>query len=139
MNLPPPVPDAAGKYIPFTVINNMVYINQIALKDGQIKHPGKIGLNVSEEQTSDETKQTAINIIYVLNKATDGNLNRVERVVQLTGIFNTTENFERHADIMNSASELMILLFGENGKHTRATYGAVSPPLNSTVEIQTIF
>ncbi|MGK3159947.1 RidA family protein [Enterobacter kobei] len=135
----PKVPHAAGNYKAYNKVGNVVYINQVALKNDIITYPGIIGSTVSELQAIEETRQTALNILSALKEATGGDLGRVKSVVQLTGYFNTTEHFVRHAIVMNAASDLMIDIFGERGIHTRATIGAKSLPLYSTVEIQAIF
>lgn len=135
----PLVPMPAGNYQPYVRSGNLVFINQVALKDGKILHPGKLGKDVTEEQVKEATRITMLNILAVLNDAVDGNLNRVKRCVQLTGIFNTTDEYSKHADLMNVASNLIGEVFDEKGKHARATFGASSIPVNSSVEIQAIF
>ncbi|WP_447876441.1 RidA family protein [Serratia fonticola] len=135
----PSAPAAVGYYMPYVISQNKVYINQIALNEGKIRHPGIIGKDVNELQAIEETKQTVLNILAVLKEATGNDLNRVKQVVQLTGYFNADDNYMQHAEIMNAASSLMLEVFGERGKHTRATIGAKSLPLNSSVEIQAIF
>ena len=90
-------------------------------------------------QVKEATELTMLNVISVLNEAVDGDLNRVKRCVQLTGIFNTKDDYTKHADLMNAASNLTVEIFGEKGKHTRGTLGASSLPVNSSVEIQAIF
>ncbi len=80
-----------------------------------------------------------LNVIAVLKEACGGDLNKVKQCVQLTGYFNTTPEYTQHAALMNSASNLTALVFGEKGKHARATIGAVSLPINSAVEIQAVF
>ncbi len=135
----PQVPKPAGNYQPYVRTGNLIFINQVALKDGKILNPGKLGLNVDEQQVKDATEQTMLNVISVLNEAVDGDLNRVKRCVQLTGIFNTKDDYTKHADLMNVASNLTVEIFGEKGKHARATFGASSIPVNSSVEIQAVF
>ncbi|MBZ4036798.1 NAD(P)H-dependent oxidoreductase [Flavobacterium sp. 17A] len=135
----PQVPKPAGNYMPYVRSGNLVFINQVALKDGKILNPGKLGLNVDEQQVKDATELTMLNVISVLNEAVGGDLNRVKRCVQLTGIFNTKDDYTKHADLMNVASNLTVEIFGEKGKHARATFGASSIPVNSSVEIQAVF
>ncbi|WP_345158427.1 Atu1372/SO_1960 family protein [Flavobacterium ginsengisoli] len=135
----PQVPKPAGNYQPYVRTGNLIFINQVALKDGKILNPGRLGLNVDEQQVKDATEQTMLNVISVLNGAVDGDLNRVKRCVQLTGIFNTKDDYTKHADLMNVASNLTAEIFGEKGKHARATFGASSIPVNSSVEIQAVF
>lgn len=135
----PTVPKPAGNYEPYVRSGNLVFINQVALKEGQILNAGKLGIELNEEQVKEATRITMLNVLSVLNQSVDGNLNRVKRCVQLTGIFNTTDDFTKHADLMNVASNLTVEIFGEKGKHARATIGASSLPVNSPVEIQAIF
>ncbi len=135
----PEVPKPVGNYVSFMISDHKVYINQVALKDGKILNPGKVGATVTEDQAKEATYQTILNVIAVLKEACGGDLNKVKQCVQLTGYFNTTPEYTQHAGIMNSASNLTALVFGEKGKHARATIGAASLPINSVVEIQAIF
>ncbi|WP_414845328.1 Atu1372/SO_1960 family protein [Chryseobacterium sp. IT-36CA2] len=135
----PQVPKPAGNYQPFVRSGNLVFINQVALKDGKIFNPGKLGVDVNEQQVKDATKVTMLNVISVLNEAVGGDLSKVKQCVQLTGIFNTKDDYTKHADLMNVASDLAVEVFGEKGKHARATLGASSIPVGSSVEIQAVF
>jgi len=135
----PEVPKPAGNYQPFVRTGNLIFINQVALKDGEIFHPGKLGVEVTEQEVKDATRVTMLNVLSVLNEAVGGDLSKVKQCVQLTGIFNTEEGYTNHAGLMNTASDLAVEVFGEKGKHARATLGAASIPVNSSVEIQAIF
>lgn len=135
----PETPKPVGNYKLYKISGNQVFINQVALKNGKIEHPGKIGTQVTEEQAKEATKQTLLNILSILKEAAGGDLNNVKQAVQLTGFFCTDDNYTRHAVVMNEASNLLVEIFGESGMHTRATIGAISLPLASSVEIQAIF
>lgn len=135
----PQAPKAVGNYKPYQISGKHVYINQIALENGAVKNPGKIGDKVSMDEAKASTKQTALNVLAVLKDALKGDLSQVKSVVQLTGYFNTTTDFQDHALLMNEASNTMVDFLGERGKHARATMGVPSLPLNSPVEIQAIF
>jgi NAD(P)H dehydrogenase (quinone) len=135
----PQVPQPAGNYKPFVRAGNLVFINQVALKEGKILNPGKLGVDVTEQQVKEAAKATMLNVIAVLKEAVGGDLNKVKQCVQLTGIFNTKDDYTKHADLMNVASDLTVEIFGEKGKHARATLGASSIPVNSSVEIQAVF
>ncbi|WP_333624212.1 Atu1372/SO_1960 family protein [Sphingobacterium siyangense] len=135
----PEVPAPAGNYQPFVRSGNLVFINQYALKEGKLINPGKIGVDVTEEQVKEATRITMLNIVAVLNEAVGGDLNKVKKCVQLVGIFNAPEQFKDHAKLMNVASDLTVEIFGDKGKHARSTLGASSIPGNSSVEIQAIF
>lgn len=135
----PVAPNPVGNYTPYARSGNLVFINQVALKEGKILYPGKVGVDITEEEAKKATEQTMLNVIAVLKLAVDGDLNRVKKTVQLTGIFNTTPDYSQHANLMNVASDLSVAIFGEKGKHARGTLGAASVPVNSAVEIQAIF
>lgn len=135
----PDAPAPVGNYKPYRISGKQVFINQVALKDGKIENPGKIEEQVTEAQAKMATRQTLLNILAVLKQATGGNLDKVKQAVQLTGYFYTPAGYTKHAVLMNEASNLLVEIFGENGMHTRATIGASSLPLNSSVEIQAIF
>ncbi|MCW3464837.1 Atu1372/SO_1960 family protein [Chitinophaga nivalis] len=135
----PPVPAPAGNYKPFTRAGNLVYINQVALKEGSILHPGIVEKEISVADATAATRQTMLNVLAVLQAACDGDLSRVKQCVQLTGFFNTAPGFKDHAKLMNAASDLTVAVFGDKGKHARATVGAASLPVNSSVEIQAVF
>lgn len=135
----PNVPKPAGNYEPYVRSGNLVFINQVALKGGELLYAGKLGKELTEQQVNEATRLTMLNVIAVLAQAVDGDLDRVKRCVQLTGIFNTQDGYTKHAALMNVASDLAVEVFGEKGKHARATFGASSIPLNSPVEIQAVF
>jgi NAD(P)H dehydrogenase (quinone) len=134
------LPAPAGSYLPFKRVGNLVFINQVALRDGKVLHPGTVGARVSEPQAREATRLAMINVLAALQQAAEGDLSRIKQVVQLTGFFQTDAHFTRHADLMNEASALAIDVFGDEvGRHTRGTVGAISLPLDSAVEIQAVF
>jgi len=135
----PEMPNPVGNYKPFTIANNLVYINQIGLKNGQPQYIGTIGKEVSEEQAKENTRTTLLNIIAVLKQACGGDWSKVKQSVQLTGFFNTQSGYKNHSILLNEASDLLVEIFGEQGKHARAAVGASSLPLDVPVEIQAIF
>lgn len=135
----PDAPAPVGNYKPFRVSGKQVFINQIALKAGKVEHPGMVGTEVTEEQAKLATRQTLLNVLAVLKQAAGGDLDNVKQAVQLTGFFYTAAGYTKHAVLMNEASNLLVEILGESGMHTRATVGASSLPMNSSVEIQAIF
>ena len=136
----PEAPKPVGNYKPFVISGKQVFINQVALnKDGKISTPGKVGKEVTLDQAKAATRQTMLNIVAVLKDAVGGDWSRVKQCVQLTGIFNAPPEFNQHALLMNEASNLSVEIFGEAGKHARATVGAASLPVDSPVEIQAVF
>lgn len=135
----PEAPKAVGNYQTYRISGKNIYINQIALKNGNVLYPGKIGKNVTIEEAKIASHQTALNIISVLKDAVDGDLSKIKSAVQLSGYFNTSQDFEKHSLLMDEVSKVMIEFFGEKGKHARAAMGSSSLPLNSPVEVQAIF
>ncbi|WP_316749748.1 NAD(P)H:quinone oxidoreductase [Pedobacter gandavensis] len=135
----PDAPAPVGNYKPFRISGKQVFINQIALNAGKVDHPGMVGTEVTEEQAKLATRQTLLNVLAVLKQAAGGDLDHVKQAVQLTGFFYTAAGYTKHAVLMNEASNLLVEILGENGMHTRATVGASSLPMNSSVEIQAIF
>lgn len=132
-------PAAAGNYVLFKRVGKLVFINQIALRDGKVINPGLVGAGVSESQAREATRLAMTNVLAILQQATEGDWSRVKQTVQLTGYFNTPQGYTQHASLMNEASDLLIKVLGEAGRHTRATVGAASLPLDSVVEIQAVF
>lgn len=135
----PKAPAPVGNYKPYRISGKQVFINQIALNNGKVDHPGLIEKEVTEEQAKLAARQTLLNVLAVLKEAAGGDLDQVKQAVQLTGYFYTSAGYTKHAVLMNEASNLLVQIFGEKGMHTRATVGASSLPMNSSVEIQAVF
>lgn len=135
----PTLPKPVGNYELYVRTGNLVFINQVALKDGKIFNPGKVGIDVTEEQVQEAAKVTMLNVLAILKEAVGGDWSKVKRCVQLIGAFNTVDTYTQHAVLMNPASDLVVEVLGEKGKHTRNTGGASSLPLGSSVSIQAVF
>ena len=98
---------------------------------------GKLGAELSEEEGYQAAREAAINQISVL-KSVLGNLNKVKRIVSVHGMVNATPDFKEHSKVINGCSDLMVAVFGENGKHARAAVGMGSLPGNMAVEIEMV-
>ena len=98
---------------------------------------GKVGSDLSLEEAQQAARLTAINQLAVL-KTELGNLNKVRRIVKVTGMVNTGPDFGNHPEVINGFSDLMVEVFGEKGKHARAAVGMASLPRNIAVEIEMI-
>ena len=135
----PDAPPPAANYVPYVVIGDMVYVSgQVSLDDsGRIC--GKLGDDFSIEQGQTAAKACAINLIAQLKAATDGNLDRLVRVVKLGGFVNSTPDFKDHPQVVNGASDFMVEVFGDAGRHARAAVGSSSLPLGVAVEIEGVF
>lgn len=130
----------AGNYVPFVISNNLVFISgQLPFRNGIIPKTGIVGDDVSIEEAIEMSKLCALSLLSQLKVACDGNLNRIKRVVKLGGFVASSPKFTDQPKIINSASEIMVKIFGEHGKHSRFAVGVSSLPLNAPVEIEGIF
>ena len=133
-----PVPPApAGSYIPIVRTGNMVFLSgQIPLQDGKVAFVGKVtNGNVVDAQRS--ARICAINILSQL-KASIGSLDKVKRIVRISGFVNSDPGFFQHPRVINAASDLFFEVFGEVGRHSRIAVGVASLPLDSMTEIDAI-
>ena len=136
--LPDPVAPVAN-YVPFVVTGNLVFISgQVSIgSDGLIT--GKLGADVTLERGLEAAKACGVNLIAQLRTACDGDLDRVRRVVKLGGFVNSTPDFTDQPKVVNGASDLMVDVFGDKGRHARAAVSAPSLPLDAAVEIDGVF
>ena len=137
--LPTPAAPAAN-YVPFVLARGMLFIaGQVPFgPDGKIAHIGKLGGTVSLEEGQLAAQLCAINILAQA-KAALGDLDRVERCVKLGGFVNCVPDFAEHPKVVNGASDLMVAVFGDKGRHARFAVGAPSLPFNCAVEVDAIF
>jgi enamine deaminase RidA (YjgF/YER057c/UK114 family) len=132
----PPAPVAA--YVPFVLEGNFLFVSgQIPSKDGKVQFTGKLGEGVSLETGQEAAKLCAINLLAQAQAAVG--LERITRVVKLTGFVACAPGFTAHPQVINAASELMQAVFGDAGKHARAAVGSPSLPLDASVEVEAIF
>ena len=135
----PDAPAHAANYVPYVVIGDMVYISGQISGDANGRINGKLGENFSVEDGQLAAKSCGINLIAKLKAACDGDLGRLVQVVKLGGFVNCTADFTDHPKVINGASDLMVEVFGEAGKHARAAVGSSSLPLGVAVEIEGVF
>lgn len=139
ITLPAP-PPAVANYVPYIISGNMVIISgQLPLKDGQVAFKGKVGQDISLEKGQTAAYQCAINALAHLKSACGGNLDSVRQCLRLGGFINCFPDFTDHSSVMNGASDLMVKIFGETGRHARAAVGVNSLPLGAAVEIEAMF
>ena len=132
-------PAAVANYVPFKVIDNLVYVSgQAPIQNGKIIYTGKVGEDVSEEEGIFAAEICCLNIIASLRKSINGDWNRLENFVKLGGFVNCKEGYSNQPKIINGASDLLVKIFGEQGKHTRFAVGSNSLPMNIAVEIDAI-
>lgn len=135
----PKVSAPVANYVSAIVVGNMVYISgQLPMEDGKLKYNGQLGNNVSVEQGVAASRLCALNILAQL-KHSIGSLDKVKKCVKLTGFVNSNSDFTAQPQIINGASDLIVSIFGEKGKHARAAVGVSSLPFGAPVEIEAIF
>lgn len=139
LNISIPVPPKpAGSYVPTVRSGNLVFVSgQIPIKDGRVEFQGKVPTNISIESAQDAARLCTINILAQL-RAEIGSLDKVSKIVRLSGFVNSTQDFFEQPKIINAASDLLFEIFGEKGRHSRIAVGVASLPLNSTVEIDVV-
>lgn len=132
-------PRPVANYVPWVKTGNLVFVSgQLPVVDGTATVAGILGASVSVEQAQAAARQAGINVITQLNDACGGDLDRVVRVVKIGGFVAATADFTQYPQVMNGASDLMVEVFGEAGRHARTTVGVPSLPLNVCIEIDAI-
>ncbi|MEO9294235.1 MAG: RidA family protein [Nitrososphaera sp.] len=130
----PPAP--AGSYVPVVVTGNLAFVaGQIPMEAGKVKFTGKVGKDLSIEAGQQAAHLCTINALAQLKVAL-GNLDRVKRIVKVTGFVNCEPAFTEQPKVVNGSSDLLVQVFGEKGKHARAAVGVSSLPLDSAVEVE---
>lgn len=136
------VPEAAApvaNYVAHVQAGNLVFISgQVPIKDGQFQYQGKLGESMSVEDGQAAARLCAINIVAQAKAACGGDLDRVKRVVKLTGFVNSTGDFTDQPKVINGASDLMVEVFGDKGRHSRAAVSAASLPAGVAVEVEAV-
>lgn len=136
----PPATAPVANYVPFVKTGNFVFCaGQIPLLNGEIRHTGIVGQDVSVEEAVNAARLCALNLIAHAKVACDGDLDRVVRVVKLSGFVAAGAHFTDHPKVINGASDLMVEVFGDAGRHARIAVGAPSLPRGAPVEVDAVF
>ena len=137
------LPTAAApvaNYVPYVITGNLVFVSgQVPLAGGELQLPGRVGEDVSAEDGQNAARICALNLLAQVKAALDGDLDRVARVVRLGGFVNSAAGFTGQPQVINAASDLMVEVFGDKGRHARAAVGCPALPLGAAVEIDGIF
>ncbi|HEY4073237.1 MAG TPA: RidA family protein [Herbaspirillum sp.] len=137
IELPPSAAPAAA-YVMSAQTGNTVFLSgHIAKKDGAV-WAGQLGKDISTEDGKLAARSVAIDLLATLQTACGGDLNRVQRIVKVMSLVNSTSDFIEHHLVTNGASELLVEVFGESGKHARSAFGVAQLPLGACVEIEMI-
>jgi enamine deaminase RidA (YjgF/YER057c/UK114 family) len=139
MNLPAASAPVAN-YVPTVRSGNLIFVSgQLPMWDGQLKYPGLVGQEVSVDDAYQAARLCGLNLIAQVKAALEGDLDRVKRVVKLTGFVAAGAQFTDQPKVMNGASDLMVEVFGDTGRHSRAAVGAPSLPRGASVEVEAVF
>jgi len=135
----PDAPAPAANYVPFVVTGNTVYVSgQIPNgPDGLIT--GRLGADMDVDAGAAAARSCALSLLAQVRAACDGDLDRLKRVVKLTGFVNSTADFTDQPKVINGASDFMVEALGDAGRHARSAVSAASLPLGVAVEIEGIF
>ena len=133
----PPVATPAAAYLPFMRTGNLVFLSgHIAKKDGKA-WVGQFGRNMTTEEGKAAARAVAIDLMGTLQAAV-GDLNRVQRIVKVMSLVNSTPDYTEQHLVTNGASELLSEVFGDKGPHARSAFGVAQIPLGACVEIELI-
>lgn len=136
----PHAPTPAANYLPFTRTGNLIFVSgQVPFVDGKLEMTGTVGKNASVEDAQNQAKICAINLLAQLKVACDGDLDRVVKVVKLGAFVASANDFFNQPIVVNAASDLMVVAFGDAGRHARFAVGSNALPLNCLVEIDGVF
>jgi enamine deaminase RidA (YjgF/YER057c/UK114 family) len=134
----PPAPVAS--YVPYVISGKQVFISgQVTMADGGLKYVGIVGKDLTLEDGQAAAKLCAVNVVAQLKAACGGDLDRVKRCVKLGVFVNAIAGFAQHPEVANGASDTIVQIFGDAGKHARAAVGAGSLPRNVAVEVEAVF
>lgn len=133
----PNVPAAAGSYVQALSSGNLLYLSGGLPLDGDTLITGKVGVDLTIEQAQQAALLCVLGRLAVI-RAELGSLERISQIITLNGFVNSGPDFYEHPKVINGASDFLIEIFGERGKHTRTALGAPALPLNAAVELNLI-
>lgn len=128
-----------ANYVPWVRTGNLVFISgQGPIADGKIIYTGALGNGVSVEDGQKSARLCGMNVLSQLREACGGDLDKVKRVVKLVGFVNSSADFKDHPQVMNGASDLMVEVFGDKGRHARSAVASPSLPFSISVEVEAV-
>ena len=135
----PKAADPVGSYVATKITGKLLYISgQISMNENGELIKGKLGKELNTEAGYNAAKRCALNIIAQAKKACANDLSKIKSCIKLTGFVNSTDEFIEQPKVINGASDLLVSVFGEQGRHTRFAVGSNSLPLGIAVEIDAI-
>jgi len=135
----PDLPKALANYVPYKIVDKTMYISgQAPVKDGELIYKGKVGSDITVENGIKAAKLCVTNIIAAVKTGLDGDWDKLDSFVKLTGYVNCQDNFTDQPKIINGASDMLVDIFGDQGRHSRVAVGSNALPLGIAVEIDAI-
>ncbi len=135
----PKAPAPAANYVPYVVVGDIVHVSgQISMEDGSLIR-GKLGQDATIEDAAVAARNCALSLLAQVKAACEGDLDRLVRVVKLTGFVNSTGDFTDQPKVVNGASDFLVEALGDRGRHARSAVSAASLPMGVMVEIEGIF
>ena len=135
----PDAPAPAANYVPYVQVGDIVYVSGQISNDESGLITGKLGDNMTTESGAAAARRCAINLLAQVRAACGGDLDKLVRVVKLTGFVNSTSDFTEQPQVVNGASDFMVEALGDAGRHSRSAVSAAALPLGVAVEIEGIF
>jgi enamine deaminase RidA (YjgF/YER057c/UK114 family) len=135
----PDSPAPLANYVPFVVAGNLVHVSGQISRDGSGLLTGKLGDGWTAEQGAAAARTCALALIAQVKAACGGDLDRLLRVVKLSGFVNSAPGFTDQPAVVNGASDLMVEIFGDRGRHARSAIGVASLPFGVAVEVEGVF
>lgn len=135
----PAAPAPAANYIPFVRTGDQLFVSGQISQDETGPLTGKVGADVSVDEARARARLCGLGLIAQAKVACDGDLDRVLRVVKLVGFVNATPDFSQQPEVINGCSDLMVEVFGDQGRHARSAVGSSSLPRGVSVEIEAVF
>jgi enamine deaminase RidA (YjgF/YER057c/UK114 family) len=138
IELPPP-PQPLATYVPAVQAGNLLFLSGVLpMRDGQLAFSGKLGRDLTVEQGMEAARLALLNALAIAKQEL-GSLDRITRVVKVVGYVASAEGFVQQPQVLNGASDLLVAIFGEVGRHARVAVGAAELPRGAPVEIEVIF
>ena len=135
----PEVPNPVANYIPFKIDQSIMYISgQAPIINGAIQYKGKVGSDITEDEGIKAAELCCLNIVAALKKGINGDWDKFDNFIKIGGFVNCKNDYINQPLIINGASDLLVKIFGEHGRHTRFAVGSNTLPLGIAVEIEAI-
>jgi len=132
----PPAPKPVGAYVPFVRTGNLVYISgQLPFRKGRVQYAGKVPTEISLTYAAQAAKLAALNALAIAAEAAGG-LSNITRIVRLGVFVNSAQAFTEQPKVANEASNFLVEVLGDKGRHARAAVGVNELPLNAAVELE---